>query len=118
MIFGYPQSKESGRSAWMKTQTNWIICSRVRYLRKEKTLTKIHDDNYEADDKDVDGNYDGDNENDDNNVDDDENDGNDGDDNHVDGNDVDLTFSTRGTAASWVQKRRGNSRGTSPVFKW
>ena len=62
----------------------------------------------------VDGNYDGDNENDDNNVNDDENDG---DDNYVDGNDVDLTFSTRGTAASWVQKRRGNSRGTSPVFK-
>ena len=75
----------------------------------------MHDDNYEADDKDVDGNYDGDNENDDNNVNDDENDG---DDNYVDGNDVDLTFSTRGTAASWVQKRRGNSRGTSPVFKW
>ena len=80
-------------------------------------MTKIHDDNYEADDKDVDGNYDGDNENDDNNVDDDENDGNDGDDNYVDGNDVDLTFSTRGTAASWVQRRRGNSRGTSPVCK-
>ena len=31
-ILGYPQSKRRGRSAWKNTQTNWIICSLVRYL--------------------------------------------------------------------------------------
>ena len=35
-ILGYPQSKTRGRSAWKKTQTNWIICSLVRYLGEKK----------------------------------------------------------------------------------
>ena len=39
-ILGYPQSKKRGRRAWKKTQTNWTICSLVRYLGK-KVVTKL-----------------------------------------------------------------------------